>query len=131
MTTTPHPSIQIFADQAALAEKEKAAYDSCENAVETSGDRPQTHEGTQARSRAYRSGRLRSEKQEARRLEKLEAAEKIAADQKAHDERVAAASRIAAAAPAAVTPEPDVVPDDVDDADAETPSADADAELLD
>lgn len=74
MTTQPHPIHKILGDQAALAKKETARYDACKNAVEPiDAARPTTHEGTQARAKAYRSGRLRSQKQEDIRTDKIKA----------------------------------------------------------
>ena len=107
-------------DTKALAITEAAVYDKCEAAVEpVDASRPFTHEGTAARKRAYREGRLVSARQ-------AEIA-KVKADAAAEAKRIAEAEAVAVPAPespqaASETTEPVVDADEVevDEADAET-----------
>ena len=73
------------------ATAEAAKFDACENAIEEpNAGVPQTHEGTQARKRAYREGRLISRRQADNRTAKADLAEKLA-EEAAADEAKAAA----------------------------------------
>ena len=73
------------------ATAEAAKFDACENAIEEpNAGVPQTHEGTQARKRAYREGRLISRRQADNRDAKAALAEKLAEEHAANEAKAAA-----------------------------------------